>query len=190
MADSEELVLRNSRVTADAWGNICLNDLWELAGRPENKRPRDWYRGKRVKALEGALQDRIVEILHKSPKDVEGSTYKVAGRGTSARTYAHPVLALDYSEYLEPSLGVEVRDVFLRYRANDVSLANDILDRIAEQIREDEMRVHIRGEISERNRELASEGGRRDAKGGNTQNCTMPAIEGFTTVSTRTVSIG
>jgi len=165
MADTGEIVLRNARVAADESGNICLNDLWELAGRPENKRPRDWYRGKRVKALEGALQDRIVEIFHKSPKEVEGSTYKVAGRGTGARTYAHPVLALDYSEYLEPSLGVEVRDVFLRYRANDVGLANDILDRIAEQVREDEMRVHIRGEITERNRELASEGSKAGCKG-------------------------
>lgn len=165
MANGDDLMLREKRVTADEHGNICLNDLWELAGRPDNKRPRDWYRGKRVKALEAALQDRIVEILHKSKKEASESTYSVDGRGTSARTYAHPVLALDYSEYLEPALGVEVRDVFLRYRANDVSLANDILDRIAEQVEEDERRVHIRGEITIRNKELATEGSKAGCKG-------------------------
>jgi hypothetical protein len=165
MANGDDLMLRNTRVSSDEHGNICLNDLYELAGRPENKRPRDWYRGKRVKALEAALQDRIVEILHKSPKESADSTYSVEGRGTGARTYAHPVLALDYSEYLEPALGIEVREVFLRYRANDVSLANDILDRIAERVEEDERRVHIRGEITNRNRELASEGNKAGCKG-------------------------
>ena len=159
------LILRNQNVSTDEHGNICLNDLWEMARRPDNKRPRDWYRGKRVKALEVALQDRIVEILHKSKKEAEDSTYSVVGRGTRARTYAHPVLALDYSEYLEPALEVEVREIFLRYRANDVSLANDILDRIAEQVEEDERRVHIRGEITNRNRELASEGSKAGCKG-------------------------
>ncbi len=49
-------------------------------------------------------------------------------------------------------------EVFLRYRANDISLANDILDRIAEQVQEDEIRVHNREEITARNRELAAQG--------------------------------
>jgi DNA-damage-inducible protein D len=61
---------------------------------------------------------------------------------------------------LEPALGVEIREMFLRYRANDISLANDILDRIAEQVEEDEIRVHNRAEMSTRNRELAAEGKR------------------------------
>ena len=62
---------------------------------------------------------------------------------------------------MQPALGVDVREVFLRYRAADISLANDILDRIVEQIREDEMRVHIREEITAQNRDL----GRMKARG-------------------------
>jgi hypothetical protein len=166
MADDDiQIVVRDTRIATDEHGNVCLNDLWELAGRPDNKRPRDWYRGKRATALEAALQDRIVEILHKSRKEAADSTYYVKGRGTGARTFAHPVLALDYSEYIEPALGDEVRETFLRYRGNDISLANDILDRIAEQYTEDERRVHIRGEITRRNRELASEGSKAGCRG-------------------------
>ena len=104
-------------------------------------------------------------LEHKGPKEVENSTYYVTGRGNARKTYAHPVLALAYAEDLLPSLGVEVREVFLRFRAADVSLANDILDRIAEQVQEDERRVHIRGEITVRNKELASEGSKAGCRG-------------------------
>jgi hypothetical protein len=66
---------------------------------------------------------------HRSPKEIVNSTYYVVGRGPKALTFAHPVLALEYAETLRPDLGLEVTQVFLRYRAADISLANDILDR-------------------------------------------------------------
>lgn len=53
-----------------------------------------------------------------------------------------------------------MREIFLRYRSNDISLANDILDCIAEQVQEDETRIHNRKEITVRNRELATQGKR------------------------------
>jgi hypothetical protein len=158
--DSELLVLRGSRVSEDENGNICLNDLWKLAGEPENLRPTSWHRQKKTQALERALHDRIMFAKHNSTKTAEISTFYVAGRGTKAKTYAHPVLALDYAESLNPTLGVEVKEVFLRYRANDISLANDILDQIAEQVQEDEFRLRNRAEITERNRDLAKQGAR------------------------------
>ncbi len=154
------LSLRGSRVDEDARGNICLNDLWKLAGEPENLRPTNWHRQKRAQALEMALQERIMFEKHSPDHPEEISTYYVAGRGGGAKTFAHPVLALDYSEALNPALGVEVKEIFLRYRADDISLANDILDRIAEQVEEDEFRVHNRTEMTVRNRELAQEGAR------------------------------
>jgi len=165
MAVDTPLALRGIPVTEDENGNICLNDLWRLAGSPEHKRARDWHRSKRAAALEAALQNRIVGISHKSLKNITETTCYTRGRGRGALTYAHPVLALDYAEYLEPALGVEVRDIFLRYRANDISLANDILDRIAEQVREDELRVHSREEITVRNKELATRGRKAGCRG-------------------------
>lgn len=152
--------LRGSRVSEDDHGNICLNDLWALAGKPENLRPTSWHRQKRAQALEAALQERIMFLKHNPDEKAEISTYYVNGRGGNAKTYAHPVLALDYSEALNPDLGVEVKQVFLRYRSNDISLANDILDRIAEQVREDGLRVQLRDQTTERNKELAREGQR------------------------------
>lgn len=148
------------RVTEDENGNVCLNDLWFLAGKPGNRRGRDWHRGKRAQALQSALHARIVEISPNPQKNIEKSTYYTIGRGGASKTFAHPVLALDYAEFLDPAIGVEVREIFLRYRANDIGLANDILDRIAEQVQEDGFRVHNRQEITVRNRELAAQGKR------------------------------
>ena len=68
------------------------------------------------------------------------------------------MLALAYAEDLLPALGVEVREVFLRYRANDISLANDILDRIAAQVREDEQRLMARDEIVKHNKKINAHG--------------------------------
>ena len=150
--------LRGSRVTEDEEGNICLNDLYELAGRPENLQASQWVRHKRTKALRAALVDRIVCDTHRSSKDVDDSVYYPVGRGVKAKTYAHPVLALEYAENLSPPLGVEVKEVFLRYRANEISLANDIYDRIEAQVREDELRVQVRIDNTTRNKELARQG--------------------------------
>lgn len=164
MAESEVkerlLEVQGSRINEDAEGNVCLNDLYELAGRPDNLQPGQWRRHKKVEALKAALDDKIVCDTHNSLEKVKKSTFYVTGRGRSAKTYAHPVLALEYAETLSPDLGIRVKEVFIRYRANDISLANDILDEIAEQVQEDEFRLHNRQEITERNRELAAQGRR------------------------------
>lgn len=152
-------------VSQDEHGNVCLNDLWILVGRPENRRPSDWHRSARAKALEAALNDLVVENLHYKLKSANQSTFYTSGRGKAIRTYAHPVLALDYAEYLNPALGVEIRDVFIRYRANDISLANNILERIAEQVKEDELRLLNRGEMTARAKDLGAEAKRAGCVG-------------------------
>lgn len=149
---SSGLELRGSRVATDELGNVCLNDLWALAGRPENKRSRDWYPSKRAKALDEALRERIGEVLPNSRKVEASSTYYTVGRGVKARTFAHPVLALDYAEYLDPNLGVDVRETFLRYRANDVRLALEIVEGLAEQVEYDELRIKLRRLVKDHNK--------------------------------------
>lgn len=49
--------------------------------------------------------------------------------GPGGGTFAHPVLALAYTEYLSAKLAVEVRDVFLRYRSGDATLADEVLQK-------------------------------------------------------------
>ncbi len=151
--DQKPIEIRGQRISTDAAGNVCLNDLWSVAKSPENKRARDWSRGKRVQSLQSALELRIVEILHKSTKDVAGSTVYVAGRGAKAKTYAHPVLALDYAEYLDPGIGVAVREVFLRYKQGDVSLAVEIMEGITAQAEYDAERVKLRDLVKEHNKQ-------------------------------------
>lgn len=149
------LALRGSRVTTDDHGNICLNDLWRLAGSPENRRSRDWYPSKRAKALDIALRARIGEISPNSPKIDANSTYYTAGRGVKAKTFAHPVLALDYAEYIDPTLAVEVRETFLRYKASDITLALEIMDGMVEQVEYDTQRVELRHLLKEHNKQSA-----------------------------------
>ena len=50
-------------------------------------------------------------------------------RGPDGGTYADIRLALDYAEYLNPKLAIEVKEVFLRYKAADPTLADEILQR-------------------------------------------------------------
>lgn len=155
--------IRGRRITEDDDGNICLSDLWELSGSPANARPVDWHRHKRTEALEGALRARMVEKLHLSSEEDVLPTYH-AGKGRGAKSYAHPVLALDYAELLEPALGVEIREIFLRYRADDIGLANDILDRVQAQVREDKLRIQVRADNTVRNKELAKQGAKAGCK--------------------------
>jgi hypothetical protein len=70
-----DLVLRGLRIATDAHGNVCLNDLWRLAGQPENKRPRDWRRYAATKGLIAALVARIVGDTHNSEDTVEAGLY-------------------------------------------------------------------------------------------------------------------
>ena len=140
------------RISEDEHGNVCLNDLWELAGKPEQLRPAEWHRQKRTQALEAALVERIMVLNHNSPKNTAKSVYYVAGRGRASQTFAHPVLALTYAEDMLPALGVEVREVFLRYRASDITLASEIMESFAGQAEYDGLRLHLRQLVKDHNK--------------------------------------
>ena len=158
---SSELQLRGSRIATDDNGNVCLNDLWRLAGEPDNKRARDWRRYAGTKALMAALVARIVGNTHNSAEAVEAALYFSTGKGQAARTYAHPVLALAYAEVLNDDLGIEVRETFLRYRAKDVTLALEIVEGMTEQAEYDELRVKLRQLVKDHNK--MSAGAAKDA---------------------------
>ena len=123
--DDHVPVVRSHAIRSGADGLVCLNDIWVIAGSDTNRRPAIWRRGALAKRLAGALADRIVRNSHIStrPELVRAS------RGKGGLTYAHIVLAQAYAEYLDADVAVEVREVFLRYRAGDASLADEILER-------------------------------------------------------------
>lgn len=146
------LVLRNKQVATDENGNVCLNDLWRLGGEDDNRRPNKWWRGKAAKALLDALSTKIGRISPNLSEEKIQELYYSTGRGRAARTFAHPVLALAYAEFVEPELGVDIRTVFLRYRANDVNLALEIIENLTEQAEYDELRVKLRNLVKEHNK--------------------------------------
>lgn len=174
---NNELVLRDRKIPTDVHGNVCLNDLWALAKEPPNKRPKDWHRSKRAVALEAALNERITEIFRNSPNDPALSTFYVEGRGRASRTFAHPVLALDYSEYLDPAIGVEIRDVFIRYRSNEITFALEILKEFAAQVDCDAERVKLRQLVKDHNKQSA--GVAKGLRSRTTRRTTVPVCTAY-----------
>lgn len=121
-----DLKIRGRTIRSDENGLICLTDIWAAAGFKVNQKPGQWQRLDSSQKLMMALIDRIVGKSHNSKKITMKSIYYAKGAGG---TYAHPILACAYAGYLSPKLEVEVREVWLRYRAGDATLADDILER-------------------------------------------------------------
>jgi hypothetical protein len=81
-----------------------------------------------TRRLEIELQKKIVTAALKDNTVAIPVAYAKRGRG-NAGTWAHPILAAAYAGYLSPKLEIEVREVWLRYRAADAALADEILQR-------------------------------------------------------------
>jgi hypothetical protein len=122
------LELRGRRIREDDNGLVCLNDIWQAAGYTKSKRPYDWMRAKPVhKMIDEVVRRNTGKSRNWTKKDLDTAYY--TKRGDDGGTYADPRLALAYAEFLNPKLAVEVREVFLRYKRADATLADDILDR-------------------------------------------------------------
>lgn len=117
------IVLRGTAISQDAEGRICLDDLWEVAGASAGRKPRFWRITEGAKALVKVLQKKV------GIPNIKGEVIAARrGRGMQG-TFAHPIIAAAYAGYLDPNLEVEVREVWLRYRAGDATLADEILQR-------------------------------------------------------------
>jgi hypothetical protein len=122
------LTIRGRTVRVDENGLACLNDIWKAAGFSANRRPLDW-------AALYTTQKRIERVLKlitgKSGNYEKGDILRVFKTriGKNGGTWADARLALDYAEYLNPALAIEVKEVFLRYKAADPTLADDIMER-------------------------------------------------------------
>lgn len=128
-AGARPLVLRGRAIRTDANGLICLDDIWTAAGFTKTRRPFDWLRLPTTQA-------RIMQVLKVltgtarkfyEPADVRRAYMRRVG--TNAGAWADARLALDYAEFLSPALAIEVKEIFLRYKAADPTLADDIMQR-------------------------------------------------------------
>lgn len=125
---ADQISLRGRAIRVDENGLTCLNDIWKAAGFTKNRQPAQWYR------LPGTTRkiERVLTLIvgksHNYSVDDMRRVYRTR-RGPDGGTYADVRLALDYAEYLNPALAIEVKEVFLRYKAADPTLADDIMER-------------------------------------------------------------
>jgi hypothetical protein len=134
-ANARPLVIRGRAIRADENGLVCLNDIWRAAGFSTNQRPADWG------ALPSTLKriERVLKLITgKSGNYVKADILRVLKTrvGKNGGTWTDIRLALDYAEYLNPALAIEVKEVFLRYKAADPTLADDIMDRASAEANE------------------------------------------------------
>ncbi len=128
MIEARSVVIRGSRIQEDVFGHLCLDDLWKAAKAKESKAPSKWRLSRMAQALIQELEKKIQISSLKENKPVAPSLYAKRGRGSTG-TFAHPILAAAYAGYLSPKLELEVREVWLRYRSGDATLADEILER-------------------------------------------------------------
>ena len=128
MTSNTAIIIRGSTVEEDANGHWNLNDIWALAKAPASRAPKHWRGSKATTRLIAALQQKVTSGYLKENKPTISVIYARRGRGNEG-TFAHPVLAASYAGYLSEKLEIETREVWLRYRSGDASLADEILER-------------------------------------------------------------
>lgn len=123
-----DIVLRGARIREDLNGLVCLDDIWQAAKASPGREPRRWRDIGATKRLEEELQKKIATAALKAKTSIIPVCYAKRGRGNGG-TFAHPILAAAYAGYLSPKLEIEIREIWLRYRKADVTLADAILQR-------------------------------------------------------------
>lgn len=136
----QNLTVRGRVIQFDDNGLIRLNEIWSAAGFSKHRRPSDWTRLETTKRLITAVLERITGKSRNWAKtDFRSVLYTKSG--SDGGTFADIRLAVAYAEFLDQKLALEVREVFLRYKAADATLADDILERASP---EDNERTGIR----------------------------------------------
>lgn len=130
-SDTPPLIIKGKAIREDANGFVCLDDIWELASTSPSKQPAFWKRNKAVVRLIARLSEMLSEAQRLPKNKIISTIY--ARKGRYGATFAHPVLAAAYGGYLSPDLEIEVRQVWLRYRAGDATLADEILERASDE---------------------------------------------------------
>lgn len=126
MTEALPIKIRGKKIQTDENGLVCLNDIWEAAGFTKNQKPSDWGRLSSTHKLIDAV---LTKITGKSRNWSKSEMKSVYYAKTAVGTFADPRIALAYAEYLNPKLALEVREVFLRYKAGDAKLADEVLER-------------------------------------------------------------
>ncbi len=122
------LAIRGRIVRVDENGLACLTDIWSAAGFKKTQKPGDWSK---LMVTHRKVERVLALVTGKTRGYDKADMQRVlrVRRGENGGTYADIRLALDYAEFLNPKLAIEVKEVFLRFKSGDASLADDVLQR-------------------------------------------------------------
>ena len=132
---SSPITVRGAVISEDTFGLICLDDIWKLARASESRAPKHWKGTTAAKRLIQELQKKVTTAYLKAGRPNIPVIYAKVGRGNEG-TFGHPVLAAAYAGYLSPKLEIEIRETWLRYRAGDATLADEILQNASAEANE------------------------------------------------------
>ncbi len=128
MPEKKVMLFKKSKIRVDDNGLVCLNDIHTAAGFSKNQGPSDYM------ALPNAQKEVSALIRKKTGKsglftkeDIKSVWYSRKGPGGGV--WADENIALGYAAYLSPSLSIEIREVFLRYKKADATLADEVLEK-------------------------------------------------------------
>jgi hypothetical protein len=125
MMQMKVVLFKSARIRVDEKGLICLNDLFKAAGFSKNQTPGDWMRLSTYQREYSALLKKITGKSRNWTKE-EIRSIAYTKRGADGGTWVHENMALAYAAYLSPTLAVEIRDAFLRFRKGDETLHDEI----------------------------------------------------------------
>jgi len=103
---------------------LCLTDFWKAVGRPKNKSAPQWLR----------LPQTINFIIRLESKI--GHSQVMVEKYDKSDTFAHWQIALAYAKYLSADLEMHMSEVYMRYQAGDVTLADQIADKASPDAQE------------------------------------------------------
>lgn len=119
----KHLTIGGTQIRANEAGLVSLTDLFAAAqaeGLADGKQdPRQWKRrdGEQFIGF-------MTEQLNVSERHIYIGT-----RGKGGGTFAHWQIALAYAKYLSPKLHMQVNEIYARFKAGDVTLADEIAER-------------------------------------------------------------
>lgn len=113
-----KLLIGDKPVATNGDGLVSLTDLWRASG-VQNPRPADWLRQPVSAKFISAVADEQGVVKYHIVQSQKG-------RGV----FAHYQVALAYAKALSPELHMAVNEVFMRYKAGDPTLAEEVIEKV------------------------------------------------------------
>ena len=123
---TSSVTIHNTEIKQNEDGLISLTDIWKASGSSNDKKPHQWLRWEPTQEFVKHIAQKGASTPLSHNTDIEGILERKRGR--KGGTYASAQIALAYAKWLSPELHEQVNDNFLRTKAGDPSVAEEVLD--------------------------------------------------------------